>query len=173
MSTPTTKTQERVVSQSSTAKRGAGTRGGTSATDADGAPEKKGKKKKLLILGLPLVLLAAAAAWFFLLRGDAAPAEKPAPVAGAVAPLDPISINLAGGKYLRLGLALQATDKAYEAPEGSKALDLAISTFSGLDVAVLADLAQRDVIKAELEHKVVEAYHEEVMAIYFTEFVTQ
>jgi len=31
----------------------------------------------------------------------------------------------------------------------------------------------RDALKAALEQKVIEAYHGEVMAIYYTEYVTQ
>ena len=45
--------------------------------------------------------------------------------------MDPISINLAGGHYLKVGIALQATIDAHEAPEGSHAQDLAVVLLSG------------------------------------------
>ena len=58
------------------------------------------------------------------------PAEQPEP--GEVVTLEPIQINLAGGHYLRIGLALQLTADAHEA-DGSKALDATIELFSGAD----------------------------------------
>ena len=42
-------------------------------------------------------------------------------------------VNLADGHYLKLKLALQATDRRPEAPDGSKALDIAIDLFSNQD----------------------------------------
>ena len=48
------------------------------------------------------------------------------------APGRPIQINLAGGHYLRIGLALQLTDSASKEIDGSKALDATIDLFSGL-----------------------------------------
>ena len=152
---------------STKSKTGAGA--GTDGDDGAAAPAKS--KKKLMIIGAAVVLVAAGA-WFFLFRSpaDAAPA---APVPGVVTPLDSISVNLTDGHYLRLGIALQSTADAAEAPDGSKALDLAISTFTGQTVAGLADPKARDGLKHKLEEEVSEAYEKEVMGIYFTEFVTQ
>ena len=143
------------------------------ATDEDGA---KGGKKKLLIIGLVAVLAIGAGAYFFLFSGGSAAAE-PAPVAGAVVlPIDPVAINLAGGSYLKLGIALQFSKK-YDGvkhegkPDGSKALDLAIAQFSG---APLADVqTNREARKAALQQSIVKAYENDVMSIYFTEYVTQ
>ena len=153
------------ASPQSKAKAAAATDGGEAAA----APAKS--KKKLIIIGVG-VLLVAAAAWYFLLRTPAAAAEAP-PEPGVVTPLDSISINLTEGHYLRLGIALQSTAESAEAPDGSKALDLAISTFTGQPVAVLADPKARDDLKHKLEAEVSEAYEKKVMGIYFTEFVTQ
>ena len=58
-------------------------------------------------------------------------------------------------------------------PDGSHALDLAISQFSGKSIAELADHKAREKAKEKLLHSVEEAYHHEVMDIYFTEFVMQ
>ena len=136
---------------------------------ADPAPPRSRKK---LVLVLVVLVGVAAAGWFFLLRpdGDAAEAK---PVAGEVLSLDPMSINLAGGHYLRVGIALQVVEKPKHEVDGSKALDLTISTLSGRQVGDLTDSAKRDAIKAELTAKVAKAYDDDVMAIYFTEFVTQ
>jgi flagellar FliL protein len=146
------------------------------ATDADGTEGGGGRKKVLLILGLVAVLVVGAGLYFFVSTG---PAEaEPAPEPGSVVlSVDPVAINLAGGSYLKLGLALQFTTAYDESaghggdPDGSKALDLAIAQFSG---AALSDVqTNREAMKAALQTSIVEAYHGEVMSIYYTEYVTQ
>ena len=143
----------------------------------DEAP--KGGKKKLLIIGLVAVLAIGAAAYFFVVSGGGAEAE-PAPEAGSVVlTVDPVAINLAGGSYLKIGLALQFS-AAYDEgaggheggePDGSKALDIAIAQFSG---AALTDVqANREALKAALQDSIVKAYHGDVYSIYYTEYVTQ
>lgn len=144
---------------------------GAAAAEAE-APTAKSKKKLFLVVGV-VAVLAAAGAWFFLLRGSDEPKAAPEPVPGEVVTLEPISVNLAAGHYLRVGLALQLIEAPEHEAEGSKALDLAISTLSGRDAAVLSDPVQREAIKKELTDKVREAYHGDVMAVYLTEFVTQ
>ena len=132
--------------------------------------EKKRKPVKLIAFLLVLAI-AAAAVWFLVLapKGKAEAAPKP----GVVLPLDSQQINLAAGHYLRLGIALQLTDKAGEEIDGSKALDAAIGIFSGLPVDQVTKTGGRDALKkkllADLEHR----YEDEVMDVYFTEFVTQ
>lgn len=134
------------------------------------AEKKKRKPIKLIALLLVLVV-AAAAAWFLVLapkgKGEAAP--KP----GAVLPLDSQQINLAAGHYLRLGIALQLTDKAGEEVDGSKALDAAIAIFSGLPVDQVTKAGGRDALKKKLLTDLEHRYEDEVMDVYFTEFVTQ
>jgi len=143
------------------------------AADEAEVPAKK-KKLPLLIGAVVLLVAVAAAAWFFVLSpSDAEAAEEPEPEKGDVVALDPVSINLADGSYLRLGIALQQTADAEHEADGSEALDLAIKTFSGRTTEELDDLAHRDELKHELLVEVEEAYHDEVMDIYFTEFVTQ
>ena len=145
-----------------------------SAPEEEDAP--KGGKKKLLIIGLVAVLAIGAAAYFFVFSGGSAEAE-PAPEAGSVLAVEPVAINLAGGSYLKLGFALQFTAEHDAAgghgaePDGSKAMDIAIAQFSG---AALADVqTNREAMKAHLQESIVEAYHEGVMSIYYTEYVTQ
>jgi hypothetical protein len=78
------------------------------------------------------------------------------------------------GRALKLGMALQGSKKAGKELDGSQALDLAISTFSGEDMAALGDLQTRAKLKKELVAKVTEGYPEgEVIDVYFTEFVMQ
>jgi flagellar FliL protein len=144
------------------------------ATGTDEAPAAGGKKKLLLIVAVAL-LAAAGAAYFFLFSGSGSAAAEE-PVAGDVLKLDPIAVNLAGGGYLKIGVTLQFTEEGSAGghsggPDGSKATDLIISTFSQ---AAPADVTgAREALKAALEEKIVEAYHGDVMDIYYNEYVTQ
>jgi len=137
-----------------------------------------GGRKKLLVILAVLLLAGGAAAYFFLFAGSGeAAAEAPEP--GGVVVLDPIAVNLAGGGYLKIGITLQLTADAGghggDGVDGSKALDLVISTFSQADPADVT--GARDALKEALEKKVVDAYTEHgtemVMGIYYNEYVTQ
>ncbi|WP_110208268.1 flagellar basal body-associated FliL family protein [Nocardioides daejeonensis] len=137
--------------------------------DAETAETEPKKSKRTLIIVLVVVLLAGlGGAYQFLLRPSGDQEPKP----GLVVPLEAVQINLAGGHYLRLGLALQAAEGAEEV-EGSKALDAAIELFSGRKVAEVSDPKQRGALKEELSHQVRELYDDEVLEVYFTDFVTQ
>ena len=147
------------------------------APETDGAPAKKGKKKLLLIM-LVVLLAAGGAAYFFLFSGKA---EASAPVSsGTYLVLDPVAVNLAGGGYLKIGVSLELTTEGAGGGEGgaldgSKATDLVISTFSQ---AAPADVTgARDALKAALQQKIIQAYTvdgvEQVMGIYYTQYVTQ
>src|SRR5215213_8635669 len=88
--------------------------------------------------------------------------------------LEPVAVNLAGGGYLKIGVALQFTADAagHEGgPDGSKATDLIISMFSQAKPADV--VGAREALKESLQKKIVEAYEGEVMAIYYNEYVTQ
>jgi flagellar FliL protein len=126
--------------------------------------EKKGGMGKIVMIA-PLVLLLAAAGWYFFMRGDGdAVKELPPPEAGEVLTVDPITINLAGGHFLKVGMGLQVVKGAHEAPSSAKALDLAISQFSGKTIAELSTAAGREKNKAELTARIKLAYaphHEE------------
>jgi flagellar FliL protein len=131
--------------------------------DKDKGTEEKGGKKKIIIIA-PLVLLLAAAGWFFFLRGGEETTTLPAPEAGEMIEVDPITINLAGGHFLKLGMGLQVVKGAHAAPSSAKALDLAISQFSGKTLAELSTAEGREKNKAELTARVKLAYaphHEE------------
>ena len=142
--------------------------------------EGKGGKKKLLLMGLVVLLAAAGAAYFFLFAPGEA--EAAAPEHGGYVALEPIAVNLAGGGYLKVGITLDVTADGLGGgghggggPDGSKALDLVISTFSQADPADVT--GAREALKESLEQKIVEAYTEDgvpmVMGIYYNEYVTQ
>jgi flagellar FliL protein len=136
----------------------------------DGDAPAGGRKKLLMILAVVLVI-AAAGAYFFLFPSSA---EAEEPVPGDVLALEPVAVNLAGGGYLKIGIALQFTEGAAGhggGPDGSHALDLIISTFSQARPADVT--GARDALKESLEQKIVEAYHGDVIEIFYTEYVTQ
>ncbi|HLM06508.1 MAG TPA: flagellar basal body-associated FliL family protein [Blastococcus sp.] len=144
------------------------------ASETDEATEKGGGKKKLVLIALLVLLAAAGAAYFFLFSGSAEAGEEPVP--GDVLKLDPIAVNLAGGGYLKIGVTLQFTEEGSGGgegggPDGSKATDLIISTFSQAQPADVT--GAREALKEALEEKIVEAYEGDVMDIYYNEYVTQ
>lgn len=148
---------------------------------AEAAPTKKKPKLMLVIIIAVVALGATGAGAYLMLKGDdpeaAAEAEAEHPEPGEVVKLDAVTINLADGHYLKMAFALQATADAAEAPDGSKALDIAIDTYTEKDIAELSTAKGREAAKAEFLEKVKKAYvHEEketVMDLYLTQFVTQ
>ena len=136
------------------------------------APAKKSKKKLITIVMVAVFALSAGAGGYLMLASGSAE-EAPAPEPGSVLALDPVTINLADGHFLKVALALQATADAGAELDGSKALDLAIDHFSDKRMTDLSVSKGRTHAKDELKHKVGEAYEGEIMDIYFTEFVMQ
>lgn len=92
---------------------------------------------------------------------------------GTVQAVEPISINLAGGRYLRLGLGLQLTAEVAEDVDTVKALDLAIALFSQRPVEEISTPEGRNALKRELAAQLTEVYEGEVVDVYFSNFVYQ
>ncbi|PRY18207.1 flagellar basal body-associated FliL family protein [Kineococcus rhizosphaerae] len=158
---------------------------------------KPGGAKKLIVIGAAAAVLLAGgtgAGVFFLTKGNSASAAEATPTAtltpGTVTALDPISVNLADGHYLKIGVALQGVAAAggghgegsKDTLDGSKAYDLIINEYSNLSMTDLQNSEQRNHYKDELQEKVIEAYKthddkgeetEGVMGIYLTSFVMQ
>jgi flagellar protein FliL len=172
--------EQRVISGGGQ-KIGGKSSGSIGAKDAPAAePETTKKSKKGLLIAILAVLLVAggAAAYFFLGMGGGSAAAEPEPEPthepGAVVTVEPISLNLADGHYLRLGFALQLTaDVGEESPDTSKAIDMAIELFSGRTVAEISDPTSREALKVEFAAELAEAYEGEVMDVYLTNYVTQ
>ena len=149
--------------------------------------EGKGGGKKKLFLILAVVLLAGAgAAYFFLFSssGEAEAEEVELVSSGTFLPLEPVAVNLAGGGYLKIGVALEITEEGAAAGDGhggggvdgTKAADLIIATFSQAQPADVT--GAREALKESLQEKIIEAYTDHdgvksVMGIYYTEYVTQ
>ena len=103
-------------------------------------------------------------------------ADSPAP-AGPVDSLDAITINLAAGHYLKVGLALQVptgldptTVKTTENWE-AVALKTVIDTLSGQTIDALS--AQRQSVENNIGDTVCRKTDGKVLTIYFTDFVMQ
>lgn len=184
MSTTTTTTTRVIASKPKIGTRPAP--GGPAAEPEQ--PEKGGKKKKPLLIAIVLVVLAGAAgAWYFLMGpgaatdeaadGDAAqveaPAGRPEGEPGEVLTTEAISINLANGHYLRLGLGLELSATVHGDVSTAKALDAAIALFSGRPMDEVASPEGRAALKDQLAEQLWEIYHGDVLDVYFTDFVTQ
>lgn len=144
---------------------------------------KRSRRLPSLLIGVAILAAAAVAYWMLLGPGAAATEDEAAEgghVAeevelGAVQVVDSVSVNLAGGHYLRLGLGLQLSAEAggHGELDVAKALDAAIALYSGREVSELADAQAREDLKHELSTTLDELYHGEVVGVYYTDFVTQ
>jgi flagellar FliL protein len=147
---------------------------GTDKGKDDAAPKgKRGGKLKLIIGAVALLALLGGVYQFVLAPKGAKAAAPPKPTPGAVVKLDSITVNLAGGHFLKLGLSLQASADAGEDVSGAKALDAAIEEFSGKSVSELSTRPGRDKAKALLVKTVSGLYEGKVYDVYFTDFVMQ
>ena len=116
----------------------------------------------------------------------AAPAKvKEEATHGPVQNLEPITLNLADGHFLKVGLALQLAEVeggghgAAEELPSAKALDIAITHLGSHTMDELASPKERELVKKKLSEQVATAYvdpetHESLVTkVYFTEFVMQ
>jgi flagellar FliL protein len=145
-------------------------------------PDKTVKSGKKRIVVAVLLLLVGGGAFVTMRGAGAHPGAKPQP--GAVVALDPLTVNLQDGHYLRVGLALQVAkgesllpDAPADAPadpqvEGAKALDQAIAIFGRGTMASLTG-AGRVQAKRALISRLKKVYDGAVIDVYFTEFVMQ
>jgi flagellar protein FliL len=158
-----------------------------------GAEDGKGKHKKGKGNLVPAVVVAVGllGAAFMMKGGGGGKAAAAAATAGGttsttvdaktlaqVAKLDDITLNLADGHYLKLGLALQLGKKATVTDyttggAAARALDLAINLLGNDSYNQLMQPAGRAQAEAQLAKAVVAAYGGQVEDIYFTDFVMQ
>ena len=151
--------------------------------------EAKGGKGKTLAMGAVLAVGLLGGLKGFVLSGGAKAAAAPGVSTttttkpGPIVTLDPITVNIAGDRFLKVGLGIQLSGKlaGQPAPKDSndptkgfaRALDLTIETFGGHTYDDLVKPAGRAAAKEELVKKLEGAYPEEVEGVYFTEFVMQ
>jgi len=160
----------------------------TAAPPAAAVAEKPKKGKKLIVIIVAVVLLlgGGGAAYKFLLAGPSTPAQDPAKVPGQVVTLDPITLNLADGHYLKLTLALQLSEAAAPATgsvdaaaatapavDGAKALDAAIAIFGEHTYNQLIDPKGRLAAQKQVTDEVKKRYDGDVLGVYYTQFLMQ
>ncbi|MEW6476513.1 MAG: flagellar basal body-associated FliL family protein [Actinomycetota bacterium] len=157
--------------------------------DGDAAPG-GGKGKTIVLYALAAMGVLGGLKGFVLGGDKPAAAEGSAATTtttkpGPIITLDPITVNIKGDRFLKIGLGLQLWGK-YEAGAGhgapdsddptkgfARALDLTIETFGGHSYDELVTVEGRAKAKEELVEKLKHAYHEEVEGVYFTDFVMQ
>ena len=151
---------------------------------ADDKSEKSEKKQKSNLVPAIVLAVGIAAAGYFLGPGKGGPAdakeekkEEEAKPLGPVSVMDPISVNLADGHYLKVGLGVQlsAEAKAEEFKEGpiERVKDMLISEVGGGKMEDFATPEGRELLKEELRESAKEQFHGEVVDFYFTDFVMQ
>jgi flagellar FliL protein len=149
---------------------------------AKGTRGRGGKKGKLALV---FVLFAGAAGGYVLKGGGAS--EEPAAATATTAPpepgvmidIEPLSLNLADDRYLRVGVAVQlekgesAEPEIWLAENGPVIRDLLIQKLGGAHVADLATAEGREALRAALLAGASEHLEDELYALYFTDFVMQ
>jgi flagellar FliL protein len=128
------------------------------------------KSKKFLIAVAAIVLVGGGGAYKFAIP------HKPAPPAGGeVVPMDAMTLNLAGGHYLKVAVAIQLVKGKAVATDfdTSQAAELVIDEFSNRSVSALDTNAARKKLTAALLAQMKKAYPEEVFDVFLTQFVTQ
>jgi flagellar FliL protein len=111
---------------------------------------------------------------------EAVPEEKTE--LGELVDLEAVNVNLQDGHFLRIAVTLEL-DPHKESGGGhgaeeavfpaAPAADLVLTTFSGRAMDELATASGREAARETLLEAVTEAYHGDVVSLYFTEFVMQ
>lgn len=141
---------------------------------ADSGDDAKAKgslfKSKKFLIAVVLVLVAGGVGYKML-----APKPKPGPpVGGDIVTMDPTTLNLADGHYLKVGVAIQlVSGKATKDKfEPSHAAELVIDEFTGRPMASLTNPTRQKLAK-QLDANIKKAYPGEVFTLYLTQFVIQ
>ena len=164
----------------------------TAAPPAEAPPGKSGHLLRTVVI---VFLLIGIAGIGYVLGGrGAAPAAPAAAAADGAAPaeqaeveeeqekgpvvkMDPININLAEGHYLRIAIALGLSaevvvDEKHEF-DTAPASDVVLSTFSGVAMADLTSAEGHEHAREQLLEALASHYGDEIVHVYFTEFVMQ
>ncbi len=85
--------------------------------------------------------------------------------------MDDMTLNLTGGHYLRMKLALQTTKGTSEEFDSSEASQLIIDQYSNRTPEQLTGDAARKQMMAALVLKLQKAYPKKIIGAFYTEFV--
>lgn len=177
MSTTTTATRE--PRWGANGKPVAGKPGSNAPGTTDIVPEKAGRKRRVPkfklkskkgIILIVALLAVGGGGYKFLVP------SKPVPVTGGeVVAMDATTLNLAGGHYLKIAVAIQLVKGKATATgfSTSHAAELTIDEFSNRSITSLSTNAARKALTEELLKKVQLAYPGEVYEVFLTQFVTQ
>jgi len=161
-----------------------GTRIPRAAATAPAAPPVEGgggrRRRRWVIIAVAAIAVAAvvvavAALVGPTLRGGGGTAQsgQVEEEAGPVVAVEPVSVNLADGHYLRVGFSMRMTDDALPDVDIAPAQDTAIGVYSGQSSDALADTGRREELRTELVDRLSQVYDGQVTGVYFTDFVTQ
>jgi len=150
--------------------------GAKTGPGADTAGSGKGKKslKLKLIIGLVVLLLGGGAAAKFTVLAPApskASAAAAQPVAGPIIQMSELTLNLTGGQYLRIKIALVTVKGSKPILDTTMATQLVIDEYSNHSPAELTGDLARQKAKAALLAKLQKAYPKQIMDALYTEFV--
>ena len=147
-------------------------------------PRRSRRRRVLLAVLAVLVLAAGAVVAMKLLAGPAARQPDPATVPGTIEKIDSMTVNLADGRYLKVGVAVQLSKKASPtavATDGStgvtfdpaKAQDAVITVFGTRTYQQLLAVGGRQKAQQALLAELNKRYDHGVLGVYFTEFLMQ
>lgn len=171
--TVTTDRPDRIASEVNTKMSKGAAKG--SPGEAGKAKDKTGKKrsKKVKIAVVVVVLLVLGAVAKFTVLASSASVTNAKPVPGPVLQMTDMTLNLAGGHYLRIKLALQTVKGTNEELDTSEAAQAVIEQFSDRTTAELTGDAARLKAKKELLGKLQKIYPKQILDVIYTEFFTQ
>lgn len=159
--------------------------------------EGKGKSKKAMMIPAVVLIAGLAGGGYFFMNGQStAQAADPNTTTtielGSIVRLKPITLNLSDGRVLKVGIALQTVAKPEtdhmkaalggdekkkvdpESPlhgEEAKALDEAIQVLGDSTYKELSQPGGRQQVKERLAEKIKNVYHDDIIDVYFTDFV--
>ncbi len=172
--TITTDRPDRIANDvgSKTSKAGSGD-AGKGKGKPKGKGKESGKKSKKKIIVLAVVFLVVGALAKFTVLAPSEPAHDAKPLPGHVVPMEEMTLNLAGGHYLRIKLALQTVEGAPEELDTSEAAQAVIEEFSDRPTAELTGDAARQKAKVALLAKLQKIYPKQIMDVIYTEYYMQ
>jgi flagellar protein FliL len=106
--------------------------------------------------------------------GEAAPTPTPTPTAlGVLVELDPVTLNLAEGRFLKLAVAVELAPGVVEPPPTAPIYDEVIEVFGPMTFDQLSQAPVRSDTKTQLLDRLSTTYGEDIVGVYYTEFVMQ
>jgi flagellar FliL protein len=169
--TATATRDSRFVSAGGKADAGRSGNGSKTTDSGEPAPPKRSRfKSKKFVIAVVAVLALGGGGYMFL-----KPTKTPPPSGGDVVAMDATTLNLEGGHYLKIAVAIQLVKGAASATSfaSSHAAELVIDEFSNRTVASLSSNAARKKLTADLLAQIQKAYPGDVFDIFLTNFVTQ